>query len=124
MQHPRGFLPSSFPRQLLGTGSHGFAVVEMTGLNHERGALYYVYILASVTSNLEGRMAQRKSGEIAGFTRKYKVKKLLYYEEYDDVYLAITREKEIKRWRRDKKVALFEETNLGWVDLSKDWSDD
>ena len=83
-----------------------------------------MYILASVTSNLEGRMAQRKSGEIAGFTRKYKVKKLLYYEEYDDVYLVITREKEIKRGRRDKKIALFEETNLGWVDLSKDWSDD
>ncbi len=83
-----------------------------------------MYILASVTSNLEGRMAQRKSGEIAGFTRKYKVKKLLYYEEYDDVYLVITREKEIKRGRRDKKIALFEETNPGWVDLSKDWSDD
>ena len=93
---------------------------------------YYIYILASesgtlyvgVTSNLEGRMDQHKLGKVNGFTQKYKVKKLLYYEEFDDVYLAISREKEIKKWRREKKIALFEQSNPGWVDLSKDWFND
>ena len=93
---------------------------------------YYVYILASdsgtlyvgVTNDIEGRMHQHKSRSIKGFTQKYKVKKLLYFEEFEDVYLAITREKEIKKWRREKKVALFEPTNPGWVDLSKGWFKD
>ena len=90
---------------------------------------YYVYILASysgtlyvgVTNDLEGRMHQHKSGSIKGFTKKYEVTRLLYYEEFDDVYLAIAREKEIKKWRREKKVTSFEESNPGWVDLSKNW---
>lgn len=94
--------------------------------------VYYVYILASdtgtlyvgVTNDIEGRMLQHKSEFVKGFTQKYKVKKLLYYEGFDDIYLAIAREKEIKRWRRDKKVALFEELNPGWVDLSKEWFKD
>ena len=94
--------------------------------------VYYVYILASdsgtlyvgVTNNVEGRVMQHKLGSVKGFTQKYKVKKLLYFEEFEDVYLAITREKEIKRWRREKKVALFEPTNPGWVDLSKGWFKD
>lgn len=91
--------------------------------------IYYVYILASesgtlyvgVTSDLEGRMQQHKSGEIKGFTQKYKVNRLLYYEEYDDIYDAIAREKEIKKWRREKKVNLIEQANPGRLDLSQDW---
>lgn len=94
-----------------------------------RTHLYYVYILASysgtlyvgVTNDIEGRILQHKSRSIKGFTKKYEVTRLLYYEEFDDVYLAIAREKEIKKWRREKKVALFEESNPGWVDLSKNW---
>jgi putative endonuclease len=94
--------------------------------------VYYIYILASetgtlyvgVTNDIEGRMHQHKSAQVKGFTQKYKVKKLLYYEEFDDIYLAIAREKEIKKWRREKKVALFEQSNPGWVDLSKDWFED
>lgn len=91
--------------------------------------VYYVYILASesgtlyvgVTSNIEGRVMQHKQAMVKGFTQKYEVNKLLYYEEFNDIYLAIAREKEIKKWRREKKVALFEATNPGWVDLSKGW---
>ena len=94
--------------------------------------VYYVYILASdsgtlyvgVTNNVEGRVMQHKLGSVKGFTQKYKVKKLLYYEEFGDIYLAIAREKEIKRWRREKKVGLFEESNPGWVDLSWGWFKD
>ena len=93
---------------------------------------YYVYILASfsgtlyvgVTNDLEGRMHQHKSTSIKGFTKKYEVTRLLYYEEFDDVYMAIAREKEIKKWRREKKIALFEISNPGWEDLSKDWFKD
>ncbi|MCL5429189.1 MAG: GIY-YIG nuclease family protein [Chloroflexi bacterium] len=91
---------------------------------------YYVYILASTTGTLYVDQQSRRANGAAqvwgdrGFYEKYKVKKLLYYEEYDDVYMAITREKEIKKWRRDKKIALFKEMNPGWVDLSKNWFDD
>jgi putative endonuclease len=93
---------------------------------------YYVYILSSysgtlyvgVTNDIEGRMQQHKSREIKGFTQKYEVTRLLYYEEFDDVYMAIAREKEIKKWRREKKIALFEETNPSWEDLSKEWFED
>ena len=70
---------------------------------------------------LKGRMQQHKSRSIKGFTKKYEVTRLLHYEEFDDVYMAIAREKEIKKWRREKKIALFEETNPSWEDLSKDW---
>ncbi len=125
MPHPKGFLLAVTP------------LVEMTKMvsiiwevRNER--TYYVYILASetgtlyvgITSSLEGRMGQHKSGLIKGFTQKYKAKKLLYYEEFYDVYQAITREKEIKKWRRGKKIALFESSNPGWTDLSKDWFND
>ena len=94
--------------------------------------VFYVYIMASdsgtlyvgVTSDIEGRVMQHKQAMVKGFTQKYGVKKLLYYEEFDDIYSAIAREKEIKRWRREKKVALFEESNPGWVDLSWGWFKD
>ena len=56
-----------------------------------------------------------------GFTDKYDVKRLLYWESYDDVYKAIGRQKQLKGWRRAKKIALIESTNPNCLDLSKEW---
>ncbi len=87
---------------------------------------YYFYILASkkdgtlyvgVTSNLRQRVYQHREGLIDGFTKKYGVKRLVYYETYDDVYLAIQREKNVKEWNRAWKVALIVEDNPQWDDL-------
>ena len=87
---------------------------------------YYVYIMASisrtiyvgVTNDLESRVSQHKSGEIESFTQRYKCKKLVYYETYASIKQAIAREKQIKGWRRAKKVALIESLNPHWADLS------
>ena len=89
-------------------------------------AQYYVYILASfrgalytgVTNNLERRLHEHKHGLGGRFTRKYKVSKLVYFEATGDVYSAITREKEIKGWRRAKKVGIIEAMNPYWQDLA------
>lgn len=90
---------------------------------------YYVYILASknralyvgVTGFLMARVLQHKSGECDGFTKKYKVNGLVYYEVFQYVNNAISRETEIEKWRREKKVALFEADNPTWEDLAADW---
>ena len=88
--------------------------------------MYYVYLMASrkhgtlyagVTSDLLGRVYQHKTHAVAGFTSRYRVHLLVWFECYDDPSTAITREKEIKKWRRDWKVNLIERTNPGWVDL-------
>jgi putative endonuclease len=88
---------------------------------------YYVYILASrkngtlyvgVTSNLASRIYEHKNDLIEGFTKKYHVHNLVYYEEYNDVYDALSREKRIKVWKRNWKVELIEESNPDWKDLS------
>ena len=89
---------------------------------------YYVYILASVsrvlytgvTNDLLRRLAEHRSGVVPSFTARYRTKRLVYFDVADDALSAIEREKQIKRWRRDKKVALIEEVNPGWRDLSKD----
>ena len=89
-------------------------------------AQYYVYMLASfrgalytgVTNNLERRLYEHQKGLGSKFTRKYKASKLVYFEVTGDVYSAITREKEIKGWRRAKKVALLEAMNPYWQDLA------
>ena len=86
---------------------------------------YYVYILSSisgvlyigVTNNLKRRVWEHKQGLTVGFTKKYHVKKLVYYEATSDVRVAIEREKQLKKWRREKKVALIESMNLPWKDL-------
>jgi len=87
---------------------------------------YYVYLLASrkhgtlylgVTSDLGRRVYQHKTKAVPGFTSRYGVDKLVWFEIYDDPVSAITREKELKKWRRDWKVRLIEEQNPGWVDL-------
>ena len=90
---------------------------------------YYVYILGSIsgtlyigmTNNLERRVLDHKQHEIDGFTRKYDVDRLLYWQSFDDVRNAIDREKQVKRWRREKKVKLIDQQNPSWKDLSKGW---
>ena len=87
---------------------------------------YYVYILASkrngtlytgVTSNLIKRVFEHKSDYIEGFTKKYRVHFLVYYEEYDEINTALLREKRIKRWKRDWKIEIIEKNNPTWEDL-------
>ena len=93
------------------------------------GKTYYVYILASVsrvlyvgmTSKIRTRTRQHKEKQVKGFTARYNVSRLMYYEVYGDVFTAIEREKQIKRWRREKKIALIEKENSDWVDLSEGW---
>jgi len=90
---------------------------------------YSVYILASklrvlytgITSNLVSRVWQHKTKRIPGFTQKYNCNQLVYYESFRDVGAAIAREKQIKGWRRSKKLNLVESTNPKWKDLSADW---
>ena len=87
---------------------------------------YYVYIITNkkhgtlyigVTNNLVRRIWQHKEGKIEGFSAKYNLKKLIYYEEHNEIYDAITREKQIKKWKRDWKIRLIEEINPDWNDL-------
>jgi putative endonuclease len=93
-----------------------------------RDRRYYVYILASksrvlyvgVTGSLMARVLQHKSGECQGFTQRYNVDRLVYYEAFRYVNKAIARETEIKKWRREKKIALFEAENPTWEDLAAD----
>jgi putative endonuclease len=90
---------------------------------------YYVYIMANeartlymgVTGNLEGRVYQHKNKLVKGFTSKYGLHKLVYCASTNDVREAIAEEKRIKGWSRAKKVALIEEMNPGWEDLSATW---
>lgn len=88
--------------------------------------LYFVYILASkfngtlyvgVTNNLVRRVSQHKSREVKGFTKDYDVTMLVWYEVHEDIDYAIAREKQIKRWKRDWKIALFKDINPRWEDL-------
>jgi putative endonuclease len=88
---------------------------------------YYVYILTNwnnkviyvgFTNNLERRIYEHKHKMVEGFTKKYNLNKLVYFEETSDVISAITREKEIKKWRREKKNNLVIEKNPQWDDLS------
>ena len=72
-----------------------------------------------VTSNLEQRISQHKHHVVEGFTSKYKTDRLVYYEQFSDALSAITREKEIKSWRREKKNELVRTLNPKWEDLSK-----
>ena len=88
--------------------------------------VYYVYILASkkngtlyvgVTNNLKRRIYEHKGKLIEGFTNKYNVSQLIYFEQYSDIREALTREKRLKKWNRAWKVALIEKTNPEWEDL-------
>jgi putative endonuclease len=74
-----------------------------------------------MTNNLEKRVAQHKAGAFSGFSKQYATHRLVWFERYDHVQSAITREKQLKGWRREKKNALIQAFNPAWADLSADW---
>jgi putative endonuclease len=87
----------------------------------------YVYILTNmrrsvlyigITSNLQRRIEQHRQALVPGFTQKYHLKYLIYYEEFQDILIAIAREKELKGWRRSKKETLITSMNPEWEDLT------
>jgi len=92
---------------------------------------YYVYIMASrsrtlytgMTGDLYRRALQHKSGEIEGFTKRYHVNRLVYYEAFKYVTHAIAREKQIKAWTRAKRLALIKSENPTWQDLAEGWGE-
>jgi putative endonuclease len=90
---------------------------------------YYVYMMTSaagtlytgVTNDLKRRVYEHKHKLIEGFTKKFNVTRLVYYEETDDIQAALAREKQIKGWLRRKKIALIKSVNPKWQDLSEGW---
>src|SRR5260370_33717707 len=97
-----------------------------------RQHVYYAYILSSlsgtlytgITNSLYRRTLQHKGKETPGFTSRYGVDRLVYYETFHDVRAAIRREKEIKGWTRKKKIALIEAMNSKWQDLAEGWGEE
>lgn len=92
---------------------------------------YYVYIMASrslnlytgVTGELFHRVLQHKRGEIEGFTKRYRIDRLVYYEEFKYIDNAIKREKQIKAWTRTKRLTLIKSKNPIWQDLAEGWGE-
>ena len=91
--------------------------------------MYFVYILSNnfnnvlyigVTNDLQRRVYEHKNKLVEGFTEKYNVDKLVYYEATESIETAILREKQLKKWRREKKITLIEHINPKWLDLSVD----
>jgi putative endonuclease len=90
---------------------------------------FYVYIMASrsltlytgVTNNIYVRALQHKRGDIEGFTKRYNINRLVYYETFDYIGAAIIREKQIKSWTRAKRIALITSANPTWQDLAAEW---
>jgi putative endonuclease len=94
--------------------------------------VYYVYIMSNrthvlyigVTNDLYRRVEEHRAGTLGGFTSKYKLRRLVYFEHTNDVRGAIEREKQLKNWRREKKIALIERMNPTWSDLSRELFDE
>ncbi|MDX2274049.1 MAG: GIY-YIG nuclease family protein [Hyphomonadaceae bacterium] len=84
--------------------------------NERNGTLYI-----GVTSNLPRRAQQHREGLVEGFTQKYGCKLLVWFEQRQDMHTALAREKELKKWRRDWKLALIEKSNPQWRDLAEDF---
>ena len=93
-------------------------------------SMYFEYILSNwsdsvlyigVTSNLIKRLYEHRNHLVDGFTSRYNVHKLVYFESTNDIHSAMAREKQLKGWRREKKNALISKENPTWFDLSKDW---
>jgi len=90
---------------------------------------YHIYILTNksgtlytgITGNLKKRVWQHKTKEVKGFTQKYNIDRLIYYETFGDVWSAIAREKQIKGWIRQRKLDLIASMNPEWRDLSEGW---
>jgi putative endonuclease len=109
--------------------------IEFTLRNETNGCnamhrLYYVYILASrrngtlyigVTNDLSKRVWQHRQGVASAFTRKYGATRLVYFEEFGDIYLAIARETRLKKYKRAWKMTLIQRDNVEWRDLAADW---
>lgn len=93
---------------------------------------YYVYMISNksktlyvgMTNNIIRRMYEHKNKLIDGFTKRYKITKLVYFETTPDVNSAIKREKQLKNWHRQWKINLIESMNPGWQDLSLNWQND
>jgi putative endonuclease len=91
--------------------------------------MYFVHIMTNrtktlyvgVTNNLLRRVREHKTSIASGFTAKYKLDRLVYFERFQDVHNAIEREKSIKGWLRIRKIALIVSVNPGWRDLSEEW---
>lgn len=106
--------------------NHVTMQLEMTGVRMKQ---YYVYIMSSktgtlytgITNDLQRRVYEHKHKLIAGFTSRYDVNRLVYFEMTNDVHAAIAREKQIKAWRRSKKLTLIKSMNPKWQDLSETW---
>lgn len=92
---------------------------------------FYIYIMASksgnlyigMTNNIKRRVFEHKNHLVPSFTGKYSIDQLLYVETFTNPASAINREKQIKAWRREKKVELIDSQNPAWNDLSENWSD-
>jgi len=90
---------------------------------------FFVYIMSSewrtiyvgITNDLERRVREHKTKTVKGFTAKYDIDRLVYFEQYEDATQAIAREKQIKGWKRFKKVALIDSMNPEWKDLAAAW---
>ena len=90
---------------------------------------YYVYIMTNrsrtlyigVTNDLERRVYEHKSESVEGFTKRYRMNRLVYFDTTNNIEGAITIDKELKGWRRSKKIDLIEQINPGWKDLSDGW---
>jgi putative endonuclease len=98
---------------------------EATSVEHQ----YFVYIMTNksctlytgVTNDLRRRVYQHRNKSVEGFTKRYSITRLVYFETTTDIRAAIAREKQIKGWRRSKKIALIESMNPEWRDLAEDW---
>jgi putative endonuclease len=96
-----------------------------------RRRTYYVYIMCSksralyvgVTGFLMARVLRHRAGEGGEFTRRYRIHRLVYFQSFHNVGDAIARETEIKKWRREKKLALIEERNPTWEDFAEGWGE-
>jgi putative endonuclease len=90
---------------------------------------YAVYIMASrshnfyvgVTNNIERRVREHNEHREQGFTTRYKINRLVWHQTFGDVHAAIAREKQLKHWRREKKIRLIESKNPTWRDLAAEW---
>jgi putative endonuclease len=98
-------------RESISPGAHG--LLRLSALASDKYGTLYV----GVTNDIVRRVYEHKSRFVAGFTKRYTVDKLVWFEIYEDATTAITREKELKKWRRVWKIRLIEETNPQWTDL-------
>jgi putative endonuclease len=107
----------------------GYASASFARRFHAMARTYCVYIVASrsrslyigVTNNVMIRIGQHRERLVPGFTSRYRISRLVYFEVFGDIRLAIAREKEIKGWRREKKIWLVEKENPHWSDLAAGW---